>query len=154
MSESDEITELKLRLRKLEGDLARTLADLRKAQADCTLAESAAKVAKHARDELSLEVARARKHEQALSILLSPLGLLLKQLEARPHITTAWEEAHALAKAVEEAFAGGFQEEEPTDPEVEPPEIRPLEPEGAAQPYPRSPSAIMPRPPTIKPPRD
>jgi hypothetical protein len=158
LSDSDqagEIAEWKLRCRKAEADLGRLAAEMRAAKADGTLAESAARIARHARDALSAEVAHLRRQLLALSVLLSTLPLLLRQLEAKPD-EAAWGEAREIAvKAAEAvakalAWAEGEEVDEPdTDPEIEPPPIRALDPTGPA-PYPRSPSAIMPRPPTIK----
>lgn len=150
MDAADEISALKLLKLKLE-------ADLRTATANRELADSAAVVAKHARNELSASLNQLRKLHTSLTVVLAPLELLLTQLEQSPGNANAWNEAKGLARRVKELLAGeGLVEEideADTDPTIQspvPPEAVPLAP------YPSSPSARIPPParlPTLTPSR-
>jgi hypothetical protein len=125
---SDELAALQVRFEKLERDL-------RTVQGELEVAESAARVAKHARAELSIEVARLRRAVRDLALLVAPLGLLLKQLQANPVNEEAWKEARETAAKITVALL------EMISPSVE---SDPL-PESASQPYPRAPSAVPPK---------
>ena len=141
MDADDERSELRLKLDKAEREL-------REARANLALAESAERIAKHGRDELSAEVTRWRKVKTALTVALAPLDLLLRQLEASPGDQGAWAEAHAISDKVRDALLGEVPATDPldaadTDPQITSPFPAP------SQPFPPSPSARLPLPPKL-----
>jgi hypothetical protein len=121
MDEADEVAALRARANKLERDLRQLAGNL-------AVAESAAKVAKHGRDELSTEVARLRKLVREIALVAAPLGLLLRQLELACSSGVVdpptWQEAHAAARKLLE-LTGAADDELPA-------------------PYPPAPSAMPP----------
>lgn len=141
MDADGERAELRLKLDRAEREL-------REAKANLALAESAERIAKHGRDELSAEVARWRRVKTALTVALAPLDLLLRQLEASPGDGNAWAEAHAISDKVRDALLGELPapdalDSSDTDPQITSPFPAP------SQPYPPSPSTRLPLPPKL-----